>query len=755
MSRNNAFFAAHELQSILDHLPGLVSYVDASLYYRFVNRSYEGLLKRARREIVGRPVEAVVGEAFFKTIEPHLKEALAGESVRFEVETSFEARKVWMAMDYIPEKNDLGEVVGILVMGTDISERKASEERLKESEAKYRKLFELAQEGIWIIDADACTTMVNPSMARILGYEKEEMIGKHLFDFMDDEGRRIAERNLERRRKGVEEQHDFVFLKKNGEHIYTALETSPILDAEGNYTGAIAGVIDMTQRRKLEEERDRILNLSMEMICVATMEGMFTYVNPAWTSILGYTQEELCAQPFIELIHEEDRQPTVDQMACLELGESIHGFKNRYIHKDGSIRYLSWNAVPVIQERLVFAMARDITAQVDAEKARRGFEKQMHQAQKMEAIGTLAGGVAHDFNNILSVVIGYTELAMDEAPGNGPLQECLKEVLAATERARSLVKQILTYARREKVGKIPVVVRDAVKEVAKFLRSSLPATIEIETSLLSSSLCHADPTALHQVIMNLGTNAAHAMGGRGVLRLGVCEVGRSGMPSEWSYDGARAVRLYVSDTGCGMAPEVVSRIFDPYFTTKEREEGTGLGLSVVKGIVEQFGGTILVNSAPGQGSCFDIYLPMLEVKERTREPAISGAHCGSGRILCVDDEPAIVSVIKRLLSPLGYEVETCQNGTEALSRLSKDGTFDLLITDLTMPRMTGLELAGRVRTLGYSIPIIVCTGNDIDREKKSGLAVHVTRFLSKPLDRNALSKAVCDILYSRVRGKDA
>jgi len=391
---------------------------------------------------------------------------------------------------------------------------------------------------------------------------------------------------------------------------------------------------------------------------------------------------------------------------------------------------------------------------------RKLLEGKLQQAQKMEAIGILAGGIAHDFNNILGVMIGYTELIASEWAAIHPLQAHLQEILTAGKRAKALVQQILTFSRRNDQKRQPLHLHQLVNETLKLLRASLPSTITFETHIrLQSGAILADPTQMHQVLMNLCTNAEYAMrqaGGTLEVALEVMDVDDRLAAQHASLKPGPHVCLMVRDTGHGMTPDVCARIFDPFFTTKKEGDGTGMGLAVVHGIVTSHGGAITVTSAPGQGSLFTVYLPQLvEMPVRDTLPKETLPY-GQGTILFVDDEAALAQVAETILTRLGYTVTTCTNSQEALATFqASPDQFDLVITDQTMPGLTGENLAKALRQIRPHLPIILCTGfsHVMTPEKAQGLQLDA--FLMKPLTMRGLGQAVQYVLARRLENAEA
>ena len=391
---------------------------------------------------------------------------------------------------------------------------------------------------------------------------------------------------------------------------------------------------------------------------------------------------------------------------------------------------------------------------------RRRMERDLRQAQKMEAIGTLAGGIAHDFNNILSAIFGYAELAGMDIDDHEKLKDDLNEVSRAAERAKDLVKQILTFSRRTEFEKSPLQMSLIVKEALKLLRSSIPVSIEIIQNIQSDAVVLADPTQIHQIIMNLCTNAYHAMrdtGGTLTLSLTEVEVDETSTALYPSGEATGSyLKLTVSDTGHGMDRDTMDSIFEPYFTTKDVDEGTGLGLAVVHGIVTQSNGIIRVESEPGKGTSFHIFMPVLRQKPNDA-PLVKadqmGLQGGTGTIMFVDDEEAIRRLGRNILEKYGYQIRLFSNGYEAWQEYKNHPDhYDLIITDMTMPQMGGYELAENILRESPDMPIILCTGHNEKMNREKALAMGITEFILKPIEISELAHTVKTILTGKRHG---
>jgi signal transduction histidine kinase/ActR/RegA family two-component response regulator len=379
-------------------------------------------------------------------------------------------------------------------------------------------------------------------------------------------------------------------------------------------------------------------------------------------------------------------------------------------------------------------------------------EKQLQQVLKIQAIGTLAGGIAHDFNNILFPIVGYTELTMDEVPEDSVARKNLEEILKAAHRAKNLVQQILTFSRQSGQEREPIRVQYVIKEALKLLRATIPTTIEIENHLEENcGAISGDATQIHQVIMNLCTNAYQAMqesGGKLEIGLTEVDITYADTIERVGLKPGKHLQLSVKDEGCGMEPAVMDRIFEPYYTTKLHGKGTGLGLAVIHGIVKNHGGDIIVDSQLGEGSTFYVFLPVIdEIDVQTKAPTFTTAARGSERILLVDDEAQIIDMEQQMLEHLGYKVTSSTDSQKALELFTHNPEdFDLVITDMTMPHMTGDRLARRLFDIKPEIPVILCTGfNEAITEEKA-LSMGIQKFVMKPVVKNELASTIRAVL---------
>ena len=504
-----------------------------------------------------------------------------------------------------------------------------------------------------------------------------------------------------------------------------------------------------------EEEHSMLIESMHDAFSRTDLECRILSVNKAYEELTGYNAEELRGRSCTELTPEQwhDFEKEIFTEQILKNGYSDI-YEKEYVRKDGTVIPVELRAFLIKdtngKPKGMWAIVRDIEARKNELREKEQEVIRRQHTQKLESIGTLAGGIAHDFNNILSSILGFTELALDDAPKDSILEDNLQEVYIAGKRAKDLVKQILAFARQSEEAMVPIRVDTIAKEAVKFIRSSIPATVKIQPAIESDAVMMGNTTQMHQIFLNLCTNAAHAMEENGgTLEIKLTDIFIDLPPDKATpeLDPGKYIELLVSDTGTGISPEIIDHIFEPYFTTKKQGEGTGMGLAMVHGIVKSYGGKISVDSTLGKGSTFTVLLPAVETEAASPFIDSTAPPTGSERILYIDDEVPIARMGNQMLSKLGYHVTTRTSSTDALELFrSKPDAFDLVITDMTMPNMTGDRLATEIMTIRPDIPIILCTGYSKKITDKEASAIGIRAFAYKPIIKSELATTVRQVL---------
>ena len=653
----------------------------------------------------------------------------------------------------------------VLVSIIDITERKRAEEAMR----KYEFITSASKEYMTLINRDYVYEAANAAYCRAHQKTREEVVGQTIAAIWGEQTfENIIKKYLDRCFTGRPVEFEGWFSFHRQAKGYYQVSYTPFFNMDGAVAYAAVVTHDITKRKKAEEalvesqKRYRsIFENAPIAIFQSTLEGKLIDVNPEAARSLGYASpREMIAAANRTSISETLYVDPQFRPAFMRRVSEGHG---QWLEAEARLRRKDGEEIVtrMLTRQLhgdsgqVEGFVEDITERLRAEEEKRQLESQLFQSQKMEAVGTLAGGIAHDFNNILASMLGYAELALDDTPEGTDLRANLVQVLRGCQRAKDLIKQILTFSRHDQQERQPVQVSLILKEVLKFLRASLPATIDIRRNIAASSgKILADSTQIHQVLLNLCTNAAQAMEERGgVIDIALAEVDLPAGNQELGADLAPGpyLTLTVSDTGKGMTPEVMNRIFEPFFTTKAPGQGTGLGLAVVHGIVKSHGGAIQVGSEPGKGSAFKVFFPKIEDQKIVEPATLTKIPRGQETILLVDDEKDLVELWEETLQRLGYQVVGTTSSIEALETFqAKPDRFDLVITDQTMPQMTGIALAKELLRLRPELPIILCTGFTDPARVENIKALGIREMVNKPL-----SKAEIAIIIRKVLDKES
>ena len=636
----------------------------------------------------------------------------------------------------------------------EIAERKKTEEKLRKSEERFNLAVKGSNDGLWDWeDLSIETVWFSPKVYEMMGYESDGLelnfssIRKYTYE---GDFERLNETLQLHLKNFLPFDMELRLMTQSDGYRWFRARGQAIWDSEGTPVRMSGSLQDITDLKEAEQERARLAmatEQAAEAILIMDAAGEIIYVNPAFEIMTGFSPEEIAGKNFQSLnFDEKEDNAYTEAWIQVEKGETWSG---RFINKrkDESFFHVEATVAPIKNAagdiRNFVSVQRDVTQELK-------LEEKLRQSQKMESIGTLAGGIAHDFNNILTSIIGFAELALDEAEKGSFQFQNLNEVLIAGNRAKDLVRQILTFSRQSEQELKPLQISLIVKEAFRLLRASIPSTVDMKQNIRSNSLVMGDPTQIHQVVMNLCTNAAHAMEEKGgTLKLSLVDVNIEGCEPDLpgNLPPGEYLRLSVTDTGHGMSADVVDRIFDPFFTTKEQGKGTGMGLSVVHGIVKACKGEIAVSSVLRKGTRFDIYFPVAERGIFVPSETIDNLPTGTERILMVDDEEQIVRMGERFLSKLGYAVTSITDSTEALRLfLSEPDRFDLVITDMTMPRLTGTRLSEKMLEVKPELPIILCTGFSASVDEKTVDAIGIKGFLSKPMIKKEMAVTIRKVL---------
>jgi len=655
-----------------------------------------------------------------------------------------------------------GEMMGFRGTVIDITERKKTETVLLESEGKFRDLAEKSVAGVYLVQDDIFQ-YANAKFAEIFGYAVDDIAGKmQAEEAIHPEDWPLVKENLRKRLSGEigSLHYEFRIFTRTGEvrhaEVYSSLTT---------YRGkpaVIGTLLDITDRRRAEEalraseEKYRhIFENATEGIFQSTPDGRLLSVNPSLARMFGYASPE----DLITNITNLGEQAYADQedrhrlLKLLETHNRIEGFETQMIRQDGKRLWISINSHAV---RLPGGELAHLEGTIDDITERKEMEAHLLQVQKMEAIGTLAGGIAHDFNNILGAVMGYTGLAKFKTRDE-KIHPYLEHVLTACERARDLVNQILTFSRRKEHEKKPVLVTPLINETVKLIKSSLPAGIDVRLNLSPGpDTVMADATQIHQVLLNLCNNAAHAMRQTGgILTISLGREKMSAGRREYIPDLKEGpyLKITVCDTGHGIPSSIMDKIFDPFFTTKESGEGTGLGLSVVYGIVRNHGGAVRVGSEPGKGAVFDVYLPLTDAAgvQAKREPET--IPCGCGHILIVDDEEPPATIVREMLASLGYDVTIRFSSLDALEALrANPDRFDLVLADADMPNISGINLAMQMLRIRPRLAVILTMGFSETMTEAEARQLGIRAFIMKPVSLSDLAQTIGRVLRETGNG---
>ena len=721
---------------------------------------YDRLYSRTLLILMAQGVKTLIVSFFILFIIHHLVTrhliALAGYMREIDVETFDKPLSLNRGKRKASARDELDEVVSTIdnlrrAVNFYTDEQARVEGELRKSERKFRTFVEQAIIGISIV-RDGKILFANEGLSKINGYSTDELLNlenENLLDLFHPEDIGLARGLYKTNLKSIGESVELRIITKDGREKWVQLFSKPIVSDEGLTIYCI--VVDTTERRLYENEMTKfktMTDMANYGACIFDPQGNLTYTNDCFAAMHGYETQEIFGKHAF-FFHTDEQLERLTELGLMVMEKGQYSAELvEHVKKDGSVfpTLMNANLIRDKQGRPLFFS----TTTLDITEMKR-LEEQLKHSHKMEAIGTLAGGIAHDFNNILGIILGNAELAAQWIPEASPAFDNLNEIVIASSRAKDVVKQLLNFSRKSDDKKEPNQIAFVVKETVNLLRASIPKTIEIRYEEEDDlPMVVANPTHIHQILINLCTNAAHSMEtGGGDLHISLSLYRRNGKSQDGAMDLPEGdyVCVGVKDTGAGIAPEQLDKIFVPYYTTKEKGKGTGMGLAVVHGLVKNHGGEILVDSEVGQGTLIRVFFPAIKSEPRKEEKKIPDLPRGQERILFVDDEKSLVEIVKDILQRFGYTVDGHQNPLEALDLFkSSPDSFDMIITDMSMPHMTGEQLVSHIFRIRPDIPVILCTGYNEDLTDEKARDMGLKAIMNKPVNIRELVTGVRAVL---------
>jgi len=759
----------HFTRSLLDAIPVPVFYKGKDGRYQDFNKAFLNFYGKSKDELIGKSVFDITSPDMAKIyhakdLELYKKKGIQVYPYKFKTSHG-DLRDVIFHKASLTDEH--GSVTGLIGAILDVTEQKQVAIALQESEERFLLAMKASNDGLFDWNLESNEIYYSPAWKRMIGYEDHELPNNFSIweNFTDPED---VKKSWEMQQKLISKQIDrfvleFKMKHKDGHWVDILSRAEAIFSDSGQAVRVVGTHTDITERmqaeKQLRKSEEQFRNLYDEAplgYFEYDLQGNITRVNHRLLKMLSYTSEEMIGQPCWKFI--------VDEVAREQIMAKLVGVRppagcleRTYRSKDGTTFPVLFEDRLLLDEdghiKGIRTAVQDITERKKADKEKEKLQAQLNQAHKMEAIGTLAGGIAHDFNNILGAILGYAEMVQEDSPAGSIVRKDIDQVVKASHRAKDLVKQILAFSRQAESDHIPLQPGVIITEALKMLRSSLPSTINIQQDIdPEAGLILADPTHIHQVMVNLCTNAFHAMeetGGTLSISLKKTTLAKKDLASEPLAQPGHYVQLSIGDTGFGIAPEVQEKMFDPFFTTKEVGKGTGMGLAIIHGIAKSSKGFVSYNSQPDEGTVFHVYLPVIQ------DPAVleiqpvpfQMTQLGNERILFIDDEEILAEMGQTMLERLGYRVTVRSNSIEALSTFQDEpDQFDLVITDQTMPGMTGSDLARRILQIRPEMPIILCTGYSTIISEEKARNFGIKGFAMKPLAKKYLADLIRKVL---------
>jgi PAS domain S-box-containing protein len=633
-----------------------------------------------------------------------------------------------------------------------------ADREVQKAKQRWESTFNAMSDWISLIDTKTLQILhSNNIVEKFLGVSSEDVIGQTCCNIVHGLDESIS--GCPMRKMLHTKKRENLELRVPNTNQWLLVTVDPLKNEKGEIFRAVHVVQDITERKTIEAQLKRqaqIVDQIHDSVISVNLEGIITSYNKGSELLFLYPDHEIIGRHISILYPKRSHKLLKENIIPTLLDHGNHEIETPLLRKGGD-EFIGMLSLSVFRDDTgetigMIGYTLDITE-------RKQFETQLQQIQKMESIGTLAGGIAHDFNNILFPILGYTEMLLKDIPEDSPTHDSLEKIYSGAIRAKDLVKQILTFSHQESGELMLMKMQPIIKEALKLIRSTIPTTIEIKQNIQADcGAIKADPTQIHQIIINLATNANHAMGKTGgEMKVNLKEVELK-EPDLFDPDikpGTYAC-LSIADTGKGMDNELIEKIFDPFFTTKEIGKGTGMGLSVVHGIVKNMNGVIKIHSEPDKGTQFHVYLPLAEaVKEQQVTKVVAASILGgTEHILLVDDEKDIIAMEQNMLERLGYKVTSRSSSLEALEAFrANPNKFDIIITDMAMPNMSGDKLSKEINKIRPGIPVLLCTGFSETMSEEKAISLGINGFLLKPIVMKDLSHKIREVLDKKQTGK--
>ncbi|MBD2203416.1 PAS domain S-box protein [Calothrix sp. FACHB-1219] len=742
-------------RALADNAPDIIARFDANLCHLYVNRVIEAETGLPAHEFIGKTNEElgmpVAQVAIWNATLTKVFTTRQPEEIEFEFPSPNGVK--YYQSRCVPEFDQNGNVASVLTIARNITKHKQAELALRQSEAKYRCIVETAIEGVWAVDAEGKTTLVNQQMASMLGYTIEEMQGKSLFEFMDTQGQAIALQYWQRRQQGIKEQHDFKFCDRNGCDVWAIVSGTPMFDENGEYIGGLAMITDITGRKQAEQkmrEQAALIDIATDAIFVTNLHNKILFWSLGSDRLYGFSVAEAIKKTAQELFNDDAFQLATAMKTTLDKGCWRGELEQRTKAGTKIIVESRWTLVQEEsgEPKSILIVNTDITE-------KKSLEKQFLRAQRLESLGTLASGIAHDLNNIFTPILAISQLLpLRIQTVDNKTQELVEVLTKSAKRGSDLVKQILMFARGTEGKPICLQIGHLLLEVAKVITQTFPKSIEITTNIPVRTLWMVKgyPTQMHQIFMNICVNARDAMPDGGTLNIYAENQFIDEIYTRMDVNAqvGNYVVITIGDTGIGIPPELMDRIFDPFFTTKEPGKGTGLGLSTVISIVKNSGGFVQVFSQEGKGTKFKVYLPAIE---ETIDEQVSSTTIPRGNqelVMIVDDEVMIQLATKTSLEQANYRTLIAKDGIEAIAIYAQhQQEINLVLIDIMMPSLDGLTAIRTLKKLNPQLKIIATSG--LPTHSREALAAGAQEFLAKPYTAADLFSTLSELIGKKLQ----